>query len=168
VFVEHRATAIVVDVLVRLRALIAIDEEAPRAVGCAPAGDPYTVPTLAVAAVLASEGFEATNLGPETPMWSFDLALEAVGPKIAWISASTAPGSDAVLATLEATARMAGAVGASLVVGGRAFEDRGHSVPSGVVHCRTIGELAAFARGLQTAAGELNASRGSEVHSTEK
>jgi excisionase family DNA binding protein len=156
VFVEHRATAIVVEVLSLLRTLVAGEHGAPRAVGCAPAGDPYVVPTLAVSVALAGEGFDVTNLGPETPMLSLSLAVERVRPALVWISASTGPGADAVLAGGEPVLRAAEQAGAALAIGGRSFESGSQRVPAGTSYCRTMGELVAFARGLQTGAGGLD------------
>jgi excisionase family DNA binding protein len=160
VFVEHRATAIVVEVLSLLRTLLVLEEGAPRAVGCAPAGDPYAIPTLAVATVLASEGFDVTNLGPETPMLSLVLAVERVKPKLVWVSASTAPGAEAVLAGLESVQRAAHDIGATIAIGGRSFETDLYRLPPEVFHCRAAAELAAFARGLQTVGGSLDGPRG--------
>ena len=157
VFVEHRATAIVVEVLSHLRTLVVVEQGAPRAVGCAPAGDPYAIPTLAVATVLAGEGFDVTNLGPETPMLSLSLAIDRVRPKVVWISASTAAGADALTAGVESVLRTAQGVGAALAVGGRCLEGGSYRLPAGVFQCRMAAELAAFARGLQTAAGPLDA-----------
>lgn len=161
VFVEHRATATVVEVLSLLRTLTVVEERAPRAVGCAPAGDPYVIPTLAVAVTLAAEGFDVTNLGPETPMLSMTLAIERIRPALVWISASTTPGADAVVVGGDPVRRAAEQAGAALVVGGRAFEDGEHRLPSGSHRCRTMAELAAFARGLQTGTRALDPSQGS-------
>jgi excisionase family DNA binding protein len=162
VFVEHRATAIVVEVLSLLRSLTVVEEGAPRAVGCAPAGDPYVIPTLAVATVLAGEGFDVTNLGPETPMLSLALAIERVRPAFVWISASTAAGADAISAGVESVLRAAHGMGAAVAVGGRCFDGGSHRVPTGIFECRLTAELAAFARGLQTASGALDAPQGAD------
>jgi len=152
VFVEHRATAIAIEVLSFLRTLLVLEHGALRAVGCAPAGDPYAIPTLAVATVLASEGFDATNLGPETPMLSLVLAIERVRPRMVWISASTAAGAEAVVAGIGAVLAAASSSGATVAVGGRSFEQGSYRLPSEVFACRTAAELAAFSRGLQTGA----------------
>jgi len=154
VFVEHRATAIMVEVLSFLRTLMVVEHGAIRAVGCAPAGDPYVIPTLAVATVLAGEGIEVTNLGPETPMLSLVLAIERVRPKIVWVSASTATGAEAVVAGIGAVLEAVRSAGATVAIGGRSFEQGSYRLPSEVFTCRVIGELAAFSRGLQTAAGD--------------
>lgn len=148
VFVEHRATALVIEALGRLRTLLATPDDSPRAVGCAPSADPYLVPTLAAATALTAEGFNAVNLGPETPLRSLELALDAIKPRLAWLSVSTDPGSTEVLAGIEQLASHARELGASLAIGGRALESRAVKLPTSVVRCRTLTELVAFARGL--------------------
>jgi excisionase family DNA binding protein len=156
VFIEHRATAIVVEVLSLLRTLVVVEEGAPRAVGCAPAGDPYVVPTLAVSVALAGEGFDVTNLGPETPMLSLSLAVERMRPTLVWISSSTSPGADAVAVGAEIVLRATQQVGAALIMGGRSFAAGNHRLPAGIFHCPTIAELLAFARGLQTGSAAID------------
>jgi len=156
VFVEHRATAIAVEVLGLLRTLVAVEEGAPRAVGCAPAGDPYVIPTLAVSVALTGEGFDVTNLGPETPMLSLKLAVERVRPAVVWISASTSPGADAVAFGTETVLPLIQQIGATLVIGGRAFETDAHRLPPGAAHRATIADLLSLARGLQTDAAAID------------
>lgn len=150
VFLEHRATAIVVDVLGRLRGLTQVKEGALKAVGCAPTGDPYLIPTLAVAAALGEEGFEATNLGPETPLASLALAIERIRPQLVWVSASTPESARAVEGGLGSLAATAAACRSTLAIGGRCLENRVLRLPSDSFHCRTLAELTALARGLQS------------------
>ena len=49
IFQEHRATDISIQALSRLRQVLPRPTKGPRAVGCAPSGDPYILPSLAVA-----------------------------------------------------------------------------------------------------------------------
>lgn len=149
VFLEHRATSVVVEILGRLRSLTPARPEAPRAIGCAPSGDPYLIPTLAAAAALSEEGFDATNLGPDTPLTALELAIEKITPAVVWISASTERSAPVVEAGLDSLARACRSNRASLVIGGRAFEDRTLGLASHAVHCRSLAEMAAFTRGLQ-------------------
>lgn len=150
VFIEHRATAIVVEVFGFLRTLMVLEHGAVRAVGCAPTGDPYVIPTLAVATVLASEGFDVTNLGAETPMSSLVFAIEQVRPRIVWISASTAAGAEAVVAGIGSVLAAARSSSATVIVGGRSIEQDSYRFPTEVFACRNARDLAAFSRGLQT------------------
>lgn len=119
VFVEHRATAICIEAVSRLRALLPVGDGAPAAVGGAPAGDPYALPTLCAAAVLAEAGFRTTNLGPDTPFEALELAATATRSRLVWV-AVTAPQTDRRFGRdLGDFARRLGDAGATLVVGGR-------------------------------------------------
>jgi excisionase family DNA binding protein len=149
VFLEHRATSVVVEILGRLRSLTPARPDAPRAVGGAPSGDPYLIPTLAAAAVLSEEGFDATNLGPETPVTALELAIKKITPAVVWISASTERSVPVIEAGLDSIAATCRGLGASLAIGGRALEGRALGIESRSVHCRSLAEMAAFTRGLQ-------------------
>lgn len=54
----------------------------PRAVGCAPSGDPYLLPSFGAALVLEAEGLAATNLGPETPVPTLEVAVRELAPRL--------------------------------------------------------------------------------------
>ncbi len=108
IFLEHRATDICVELLMLLRAVLprpepepdpdapprnsdgqAHDDTAPArpiAVGGAPAGDPYLIPSLMVACCLAEAGFQEVNLGPDTPTDSLLLAVEHYQPRLVWMA----------------------------------------------------------------------------------
>ena len=65
---EHRAVDICVRALNQIQTLLPLPEaRALRAVGGGPEGDPYVIPSLAAAAVLAEAGYRTSNLGPNTP-----------------------------------------------------------------------------------------------------
>jgi len=74
ILAEHRATDLCIQWLNQLRALLVVDDEAPVAVGGAAPGDPYVLPSLAVATALEAEGIRAVNLGPDTPLDTLVLA----------------------------------------------------------------------------------------------
>jgi methanogenic corrinoid protein MtbC1 len=120
VFWEHRATQIVMQSLVRLRSFQAIAFDAPLAVGGAPAGDAYMLPSLAVATVLEAQGIRAVNLGAETPIETLALGVEDLNARVAWLSVSVAatPGRlrEEILSVLPVFAER----GTTLVVGGAA------------------------------------------------
>lgn len=89
IFWEHRATEIAISAINQLRMLIPPrDDSAPVAVGAAPPSDPYILPTLCATAVLDSQGLNAVNLGPDTPLSSLQLAAEALRAKLVWLSVS--------------------------------------------------------------------------------
>ena len=62
--------------------------ETPRDSEGAPSGDPYILPTLCAATVLESQGFNAVNLGADTPLHSLLLASEALRSQLVWLSVS--------------------------------------------------------------------------------
>lgn len=157
IFLEHRAVPVVLRALVRLRELLPeVPEGAPRAVGCAPSGDPYLLPSLGAAMVLEAEGLAATNLGPETPVATLETAVRELRPRLVWLSAS-APGAPEGLGRelrglLQRLTGEGGREAPLLVLGGR----RAGEVPL-APHPRlhrgeTMAELAALGKGI-TGAG---------------
>lgn len=148
ILIEHRATEICIRWLNQIRAMFAPGEGAPVALGGAPPGDPYALPTLAVAAALEAEGLHAINLGPETPIATLLLALERERPAIVWLSVSTEAGRAAVARELDRLANAARALGARLILGGRALGAESLRLPPGVHVGSRVAELAAFAQGL--------------------
>ncbi len=159
IFLEHRATDICLQALNQLRLTLPRSDDGPLAIGSAPAGDPYIIPSTAAALLLGSLGFRAVNLGPNTPFDTLRLAAENQRPRLVWLSVSYVEEPDAVqrgLALLEA--RLA-ELGIHLAVGGR----QGHLVTADIgprVFCgASMTELAAFARGLLAAQTTPNESK---------
>jgi excisionase family DNA binding protein len=152
IFIEHRATDIVLQALNQLRTVLPpVRDGAPAAVGAAPAGDPYLLPTLGAATVLQAAGFQVTNLGPDTPTEALLAAARQLGAQLVWLSVSAA-GTNAerrrevrrLLAGLEP-------LGATLVAGGSRVGELALQAGPNVFAGSSMGELAAFARGLAAA-----------------
>ncbi len=147
VFIEHRATDACLQALAHLRSMFEPPARAPLALGGAPAGDPYIVPTFMAAMVLASVGMRTVNLGPDTPVSALDHAYAhhvAAGsqPALVWVSAS-AHVSPARAQELE---RWLSGLPATTVavVGGR----RGHDIAEDhgrIRRIETMADLAAIA-----------------------
>jgi excisionase family DNA binding protein len=149
ILVEHRATEICAAAVDRLRDLLpAPGARAPLALGGAPQGDPYVLPSRMAGLVLAEAGFRDVNFGPSTPVEL--LAAEAFARKarLVWLSVSAVEDERSLRA---AVARLADSLAEhriDLVIGG------GHSAdvaPRGAPNVHVIGsmaELAAFARGI--------------------
>ena len=121
VFREHRATDLCVQALSHLRALAPASDAGPLAVGGAPAGDPYLLPSMMVAAVLGSVGYLTCNLGPDTPEAAFARSADVTGmrPSVVWLSLTA---TDLSRAEVEGARRLALALaseGVTVVVGGR-------------------------------------------------
>lgn len=138
VLIEHRATAICVELLAAIRA--AAPAPGPRiAIGGGPPDDPYLVPSLMCAAALAHAGYRTTNLGPDTPLEAWRRAA-ADRPTLLWLSMMAQPTSRTLLG-IDELARDVAARGGTLIVGGRWASDvRG---PARVV--TSIAELVAAA-----------------------
>jgi methanogenic corrinoid protein MtbC1 len=154
VFVEHRATQACVEALVQLRGLLPpVAPGAPVALGCAPAGDPYLIPSRMAAVVLAAAGYRDHDLGPDTPFPALQAAIARFRPAVVWLASSTVPADRrALLREIERTAAAAAAIGGVLVVGGRGAA--GLRVPEGspVFVAASMGEMAAYVAGRQVRA----------------
>lgn len=147
IFVEHRATDLCILALNNLRQLIEVPAGAPRAVGGAPSGDPYVIPSLAAAAALAAEGFSAVNLGPETPDDALSIACAELRPSVVWISVTSQRIADETVDRYAALCVKLHAEGVAVVLGGQARHRVAPRLPATVYNAASIGELVAFARG---------------------
>jgi len=151
IFWEHRATQIAIQAVSRLRSLLEPPADAPVAVGGAPAGDRYLLPSLAVAAVLEGEGLRATNLGPETPMRVLALSVEDLDARLVWLSVSVADNLDRLRREIDELLPMLAARGAILVVGGSQAPKLGLAKDEALYVGRSMGELEALVRGMRLA-----------------
>ncbi|MDQ3335411.1 MAG: excisionase family DNA-binding protein [Myxococcota bacterium] len=151
VFVEHRATAVVLQAVAQLRSMLSeTPASAPLALGCAPAGDPYLLPSQLAGMVVEEAGMRAVNLGPDTPVAALEHAVAQHRPKLVWLSITTtlAP------ARARAIVRWLGALPASItaVIGGQESATLG-SLPTRVKRVTSMDELAEIARDLTRARG---------------
>ncbi|MGK2857595.1 MAG: excisionase family DNA-binding protein [Thermoanaerobaculia bacterium] len=149
IYVEHRATDIIVQALSRIRSLIQIPSLSARpAVGGAPAGDPYIIPSLGASIVLGSLGLRATNLGPETPLETLRHALHELSPQIVWLSAGVAAEPSRLRDEIVQLADAAAGHDCSVIVGGRMAPVLALPARPNLYAGRSMAELEAFARGL--------------------
>lgn len=149
IFIEHRATDLCAAAINHLRSLAKTpSSSAPVAIGGAPPDDPYMLPSLMAAAVLRDQGWRESNLGANAP-WEVLLdAAERSKAKLVWVSISVVAGSKAAFQkSLEETALKLAERGASLAIGGRGCPEQVPHLPH-VQHCRSMRDLAAFARGV--------------------
>lgn len=146
--IEHRATDIVVRALNRVRLALPQTASGPVAVGGAPSGDPYAVPSLAVATALAAEGWRAVNFGPDTPLESLGRAADWLAPRLVWLSFTAGSLSRSRIDQVVELARALAAARIDLVVGGRAVV-AGALPPIPNLHVfSTLGDMVAWARTL--------------------
>lgn len=146
IWVEHRATQVCLEALIELRALVPSPApDAPLAIGCAPAGDPYLIPSRMCGLVLASVGFRDVDLGPDTPTEALIASIEQQRPALVWLARSLPPDTGPARSALDALREAVAAVGGVLVLGGRGAPriPRTEDLFVG----STMAELAAFASG---------------------
>ncbi len=123
VFVEHRATVLCLQAVRGLGDVIdAPSASAPVAVGGAPTGDPYLLPTAMVACVLGDAGLRATDLGPQTPPEVLARAADETQADVVWLSVSTAAGARAAGESVDRVAAGVASRGGSMIIGGREAE----------------------------------------------
>jgi excisionase family DNA binding protein len=147
---EHRASQLCAAVLFELKQVLETRarRQRPVAVGATPEGDLSVLGTLLSQMVLLDAGWDAVNLGPNTPVKSLRLAVIELRPQLVWLSMSHGVADDAFRCEYLDLYRQAQAAGAALVIGGRAFEE---SVRTGLPYTAYgdgLAHLAAFARSL--------------------
>ena len=153
ILVEHRATDICLQAVNQLRQLLAPPEAgAPAAVGGAPPGDPYLLPSMMAAAVLAEAGYRVTSFGADTPLEVLATAAAEQKASLVWLSVSALDQKAPLKRGIGKLAETLRRHDARLLVGGRhAAELVPRDVPN--VHVlATMSELAAFTRGAKPAA----------------
>lgn len=151
IYIEHRATDLAVTALGQVRSFLPEPAaDAPVAVGGAPAGDPYILPSLAAATVLASVGWREMNLGPDIPLDSLAEAAKDTGARLAWLSVTAEQPAKLFKRRIQHLARQLYESGTTLVLGGGGlpFVAKGPNLWTG----RSMAELAAYARGSMKAA----------------
>ncbi len=158
IFIEHRATDIVIQSINFLRSLITRPEDpAPRpaarvpappvALGGGPTGEASLISSLMICCVLAEAGYRDVNLGPDTPHASFLAAADHYHPRLVWLSC-THPGNAPELEELHQLRDQLRDRGAALVVGGRAFDEAYSGQDHGLDHFTALGPLVDYARRL--------------------
>ncbi|MEZ5332564.1 MAG: B12-binding domain-containing protein [Thermoanaerobaculia bacterium] len=162
VVVEHRATEMALQGLNALRACLPPPEGKTLAVGGGLEGDPYLLPTLAVALVLEAEGVSAVNLGATTPVAALSHAVEAMDADLVWVSVSHVDDAEGRSRELAALARLVAARGGVLVVGGEAVDELAVPPARHVFVGRSMGELEALVRGLRLGGGRPAPAQGVE------
>jgi MerR family transcriptional regulator, light-induced transcriptional regulator len=148
IVVEHRAVDTCLQALSLIRSLIpAGAATAPVALGAAFANDPYVLPSLIAAVVLADAGFRDVNLGPTMPTAALTSAVERYAPALVWRTVSITADAEAVRRDLSAVLEKMPPHG-SMVLGGRGVPPGIHHLPERIHHLGSMSELAGFARGI--------------------
>jgi hypothetical protein len=122
-------------------------QDAPIALGGAPEGDPYLLPSMMAGTVLAEAGYLDMNFGPDTPLELLAKAAEEYKPRIVWLSVKAVADPVGLPAKIVALAQRLGLLGVHLVIGGRGAEQLKIRSSKNMHVMQTMTELAAFARG---------------------
>jgi methanogenic corrinoid protein MtbC1 len=152
---EHRASQLCTSVLMELKQVLETraHRQRPLAVGAAPDGDESALGTLLAQMVLFDAGWEAVNLGPNTPLKSLCLAISELHPKLVWLSISHRVVDDSFRREYLALYRHSQAAGAALVIGGRSLGESVRAKLPYTAYGDGLAHLAAFARSLHPRPG---------------
>jgi MerR family transcriptional regulator, light-induced transcriptional regulator len=148
ILVEHRATDICLQAINRLRELLVpVVAGAPVAIGGAPQGDRYLLPSLMVATILADSGFRDANFGPDTPVDILETAAEQRGAILVWLSISEIVQKAQLQRDVEKLSEGLRRRNIRLVIGGRYSAELNLRALVNVQVMQSMTELAAFTRG---------------------
>lgn len=151
--VEHRATDICIQGVNQLRWMQPPSKEhAPVAIGGAADADPYLLPSLMASCVACEAGFRDINLGARTPLPVLERAAMQYGARLVWVAVTWHPNVKQVRDELLQVGERLRSRGVSVVVGGRALAEVGPLSAPGIVSVASMGEFAAFAKGVRTIA----------------
>jgi excisionase family DNA binding protein len=147
---EHRGTQLCKAALYELKAELEVNAERgrPVAVGGAPEGDHYTLPSLLAQMALLDVGWDAVNVGPNTPAASFRRALTELRPRLLWVSVSYLADPERFIGEFRELYRAALAAGVAVAVGGSALRDEVRQRIPYTTHGDGLTHLVAFARTL--------------------
>jgi len=147
---EHRASQLCASVLYELKAKL--EERAarnrPRAVGAAPEDDFSVLPTLLAQMTLLDAGWDAVNLGPDTPFKSLARAIVELRPRLVWVSISHLGAEDAFVTAYRDFYRHAEAAQVPVAIGGSGLKEAVRARIPYTTYGDRLGHLAAFARTL--------------------
>lgn len=150
VWQEHRGTQLLAAALYDLKGDLEARSERnrPVAVGGAPEGDPYLLATLLSQLVLLDAGWEAVNLGPNTPLSSLTKTLRELRPRLLWLSVSCLKDTGSFIVAYRELYRSAERQGVAVAVGGQALAEPIRSAVPYTTYGDGLSHLAAFARTL--------------------
>jgi hypothetical protein len=147
---EHRATQICAQALFEMKTKLEqrAERNRPVALGAAPEGDPYLLPTLLAQMVLLDAGWQAINLGPNTPLASLLNAARTAKPRLIWLSVSYLADAKRFLLEYRDFFRALEPTGVAVALGGQGLIDPIRSALPYTTYGDGLTHLAALARTL--------------------
>lgn len=145
---EHRSSQLCAAALYELKAVLErrAGKNRPKAVGGAPEGDFSVLPTLMAQMVLLDAGWDAINLGPNTPLNSFAKAINDLHPKLLWLSVCHLNAEGEFVKDYRELYQKAEKAGVAVAIGGRALIEPLRAKIPYTTYGDGLGHLAAFAR----------------------
>lgn len=144
VYRERRACRMCVRAMHELRTLLPpLAASAPVAMGGAPHGDNYELPTTMVELVLRQHGWQATSLGSNLPLSTLAAAIAENQPRLLWLSVSYLADEPSFLADF-AQLHAAAAGKTAIVIGGRALTESVRQRMPVTAFCENMHQLEAF------------------------
>jgi MerR family transcriptional regulator, light-induced transcriptional regulator len=150
IYQERRACGIAAELIADLRRQLPVSADGPLAIGGAPEGDMYQLPTALVELALCENGWRAKSLGCNLPMSEFREAVREYQPKVVWVSLSCLADEEKFVREFNETAD-ALPKQTALLIGGRAATDTLRPRLRYTGHCDSLRNLIDLA---QTLAGK--------------
>lgn len=140
---EHRISQLCLAAVHALKQRIdqGVEANRPIAVGGGPEGDHYQLPSLLAQMTLAANGWEAINIGPNTPMASVARALKTWRPRLLWLSCSHLADPERLIAEYAGVRRQAEKFGAKIAIGGSALAPELRKRLPAALHGETLRQL---------------------------
>lgn len=149
VFQERRACEICSRMLHEFRKLLpAPTADSPLALGGAPAGDQYTLPSQLIELVLIEQGWRGMNLGNNLPLPTIAAAVRIHRPSMLWLSVSHLDAPHEFAEQYQAL-RTELPADLPIVIGGRALTDHLRPQLAYTGYCDNLHQLAALASALR-------------------
>jgi MerR family transcriptional regulator, light-induced transcriptional regulator len=150
---EHLVTQTFVGVFYELRARVmsTLAKDRPVALGGAPEHDHYVLPSLLAKLTLIECGWNAINVGANTPTSAFLQAMDSLQPRLIWLSVSHIENTERFELEYHHLYRAALARGIPVSIGGRAMSNELRSRLPYTTFGDRFGQLAAFAQTLNPA-----------------
>ena len=121
---EHLATRVVISALQTLSAVMTpVQPNGRKAICCGIEGDLHELPVHLASLILESEGWEAQNLGPNTPLFALSEMVARRRPQLVCISARSISDLDRATAEYSQLRKITAKLGTSVVIGGEGFRD---------------------------------------------
>lgn len=147
---EHRGSQMIAAAVYELKGVLDrnAERQRPVAVGGAIEADHYVLPSLLAQSALLDNGWEAVNIGPNTPFSSFTKAIREMRPKLVWVSVSNLHDADRFESEYREFYGVACDAGVPVAIGGRALTEELRSRIPYTAYGDRLAHLVAFARTL--------------------